>query len=283
MRFNYLKWGLILSIVAIGIAAVTGIASVTIPEIRCFLRLDCPPRPPYNFKLLVVTEESKPLEGVEVFFIPNELAPEIKRSNSDGYVQIKLPNKGDIEVKLSKEGYETLTRTINLDIEPDKTRTFRLIKKSSPPPVVDSTTNLPVGTSPTSTPPPLPPEKKCEKTKGRTPENYSGEILVNRTFKRPDKRIDLSTEYPYSVVCKIITNTGNLNFVYAIPDDSLLKKVKVSLYLDGKLSKSVEVNRGSLVPLSVGTRNISNYSIDYIVEDDETNPSGYLYMFPTSN
>ncbi|MEJ6480208.1 hypothetical protein N0Y54_02285 [Nostoc punctiforme UO1] len=264
--------GLVLSIVGIGIAVATGIASVTIPEVRCFLKLECKVDKPYNFRLLVVTEESKALEGVEVFFIPSDIPPIIERTNSDGYVKTTLPKKGDIEVKLSKDGYETLTRTINLDIE-ERTRTFRLKK------VVVSPTPPSDGTSP-----PVPPEKKCERTKGNyTLEEYYGEILVNRTFKKPDKRLKISTTNPYSVVCKIITNTGSLNFIYAIPDDSQLKKVKVSLYLDGKLSKSVEVNRGSLVPLSVDSRNISNYSMDYTVEDDETNPDGYLYMFTTSN
>jgi hypothetical protein len=274
------KLGLVLSIVGIGIAVATGIASVTIPEVRCFLKLECPIiEKGYNFRLLVVTEESKALEGVEVFFIPSDIPPIIERTNSDGYVKTTLPKKGDIEVKLSKDGYETLTRTINLDIEPDKTRTFRLIRKV----VTSSPTNTPGDTPTPPTLPPPPPEKKCEKTKGYTPDNYSGEILVNRTFKKPDKKILLSDAQPYSVVCKIITNTGSLNFIYALPDNSQLKKVKVSLYLDGKLSKSVEVNSGSLVPLSVDSRNISNYSMDYIVEDDETKPQDYLYMFPTSN
>lgn len=276
MKLNYALWGLIISILGIGIAGVT---SVTIPEIRYFLGLETRPQPPYNFKLLVVAEESKALEGVEVFFIPSDVPPIIERTNSDGYVQTKLPKKGDIEVKLSKDGYKTLTRTINLEIEPDKTRTFRLIKKSSAGGLSINPT-----TDPSSVPTPtIAMEKKCEITRGNSPQNYSGEILVNRTFKKPDRRIWLSTANPYSVVCKIINNTGNLNFIYAIPDNSDLKKVKVSLYLDGKLSKSVDVTRGSLVPLSADTSNISNYSMDYIVEDDETRPIDYLYMFSSSN
>lgn len=284
---NSRKFALLLSIVGIVIATATGIATVIYPEFRCFLRLQCPLvlPPNFNFQLLIVTEESKPIEGVEVFFImPDDKPPEIKRTNSDGYVQIKLPSKGDIEVKLSKEGYETLTRTVNLDIEIEpRTRTYRLKKSSIVTlPSIDPTDPKNPTDSP-STGTTTPTEKKCERTRGNTPEDYYGEILVNRTFKKPDRRISLSTANPYSVVCKIITNTGSLNFIYAIPDGSDLKKVKISLYLDGKLSKSVEVTRGSLVPLSVDTRNISNYSIDYIVEDDETNPSGNLYMFTTSN
>jgi hypothetical protein len=282
MPVNYPRWGLILSILGIGIAGVATVASITVPEVRCFLRLEPCPTPPedlVDFKLVVVTEELKPLESVEVVFTPRDLPPETKMTNSDGYVQIAIPKKGDIEVKLTKEEYKTLTRTINLSIEPERTRTFILkrddIGQSSPTPTTINTI------SNSSTKPIVSQEPECiHKSLWKNPSAYSGNIIVDRTIQKPDQQIYFGENEPYSVVCTVANNTGNIKFIYAIPDNSGLKKVKVSLYLDSKLSQSLIVTRGSLVPLSFDTKNVSSYAIEHIVlEGDGT---GKLYTIPTS-
>ncbi|MEH2116619.1 carboxypeptidase-like regulatory domain-containing protein [Nostoc sp.] len=188
---NYRKWGLVLSILGIGIAAITGIASITIPEVRCFLRLECRDPKLVSVKLLVVTEESKALEGVEVSFISSG-SPEIKMTNSDGYVQIKIPSTGDIEIKLSKEGYQTLTRTINIDIEPDKTRTYRLKKivEPKPTPTITPTEDPSKSSTPDSTlGSSVTPENTCIKKEGYDSEINSQAIIVGRTYQKPKRRI----------------------------------------------------------------------------------------------
>ena len=75
--------------------------------------------------LIVQTEKSEPLEGVKVYFI-SKGAPEVKYTDSNGYAQIKIPPRGNIDINLSKKGFQTITSTINLEINKDKTKVLKL-------------------------------------------------------------------------------------------------------------------------------------------------------------
>ena len=99
--------------------------------------------PVVEVKFIVQGEGKKPIEGVEVQFIFDG-APETKFTNTDGYVRIEIPSRKDIDVVLSKEGFKTIDRTINLQGERERTRIL-ILKKSSlssnpptPPTVPDS-------------------------------------------------------------------------------------------------------------------------------------------------
>jgi hypothetical protein len=76
-------------------------------------------------QLLVETEESQPIPDVEVRFVTKG-SPDKKYTNSSGYAQIKIPSRDDVDIVLTKKGYETLTETINLKNDPDRNKKFRL-------------------------------------------------------------------------------------------------------------------------------------------------------------
>jgi hypothetical protein len=79
-------------------------------------------------QLLVETAESQPISNVEVRFTTKG-APDTKYTNTSGYAQIKIPSRDDVDITLTKEGYETLTETINLKTDPDRNKKFRLKAK----------------------------------------------------------------------------------------------------------------------------------------------------------
>ena len=79
-------------------------------------------------------EDKQPIEGVEVRFKFSG-APESRSTNSDGYVDISIPARDDIDIVLTKEGFETIDRTINTAVDVPNIRTITL-KKSPPPPVI---------------------------------------------------------------------------------------------------------------------------------------------------
>jgi hypothetical protein len=260
VSFNYNKWGFILGT---GIALATLVASVSIPEFRCFLGLkseSCPIKDELvNVKLIVETEDGKSLEGVEVSFLSINGAPEIKTTNSDGYVQIRIPSTVDIDVKLSKEGFQTLTRTINLGTEPDKTKTYRLKNSVStsrdrvnPPP-----------TTPNNPPPSLEQSvSSCTLVSGYGLENYSQDISVSRQSQKTEGRIMLYEKSPHSETCRITQNTGILTKAYAIPDNSRLQQVRISFYLNGSLFKSLYISHGSVLTVTLPLKNTSSYAIE---------------------
>lgn len=83
-----------------------------------------------NIDFIVQTEQGDPIEGVEVTFI-SKGAPEVKRTNTSGFVQLQIPSRDDIDVRLSKIGFKTSTYTINLKNDPQRTRNFQLKKEAA--------------------------------------------------------------------------------------------------------------------------------------------------------
>ncbi|WP_353932387.1 hypothetical protein WJM97_07345 [Okeanomitos corallinicola TIOX110] len=286
MSVNYTKWSFILGT---GIAMATLVSTITIPEFRCFLGLQselCPAKDKLvNIKLIIETEQSQPLEGVKVYFINNNGAPEIKNTNSDGYVDIRIPSTEAINIKLSKPGFETLNRTINLGIEPETTKQYKL----------KQTINLPTEPTDNQTPdkPDTPPKPKpdtpakqsastCTKVSGRTDtEDYSEDISVGRKPLKPRRRVRLYKDDIRSLTCRITQNAGIITFIYAIPDNSTLEQVNISFYLDGNPAESVNINRGSSVSVTLDTKSKSSYAIDYKVVLSNYYRD-YLYFISTS-
>jgi hypothetical protein len=80
-------------------------------------------------KFIVVGKDKQPIEGAKIQFI-SDGAPEIRLTNTDGYVRIKIPSREDINIILSKEGFETIDKIINLRVDSLRTRTFTLEKSS---------------------------------------------------------------------------------------------------------------------------------------------------------
>lgn len=81
-----------------------------------------------NVDLIVQTEQGEPIEGVEVTFT-SKGAPEVKPTNTSGFVQLQIPNRDDIEIRLSRTGFKPATYTINLKNDPQRTRKFQLKKE----------------------------------------------------------------------------------------------------------------------------------------------------------
>lgn len=77
--------------------------------------------------IIVFDSESKPIKGVKVQFI-SEGAPEPKRTNTDGFVEVSVPKRDDIQVVLSHENFDTIDRTLDLRKDPDQTRTYYMEK-----------------------------------------------------------------------------------------------------------------------------------------------------------
>jgi hypothetical protein len=109
------------------------ITAITNPEIRCFLRLDSGQICLSGFtkvKLVVRNKKYEPIQGVEVRFLAQG-APDVKYTDSNGFSDIQIPSREDIEITLLKDGFEALNQVVNVGNSPDdRTRTFQL-KESS--------------------------------------------------------------------------------------------------------------------------------------------------------
>ncbi|NEP24402.1 MAG: hypothetical protein F6K49_21180 [Moorea sp. SIO3I6] len=75
--------------------------------------------------LLVQTEDNQPIEGAEVQF-NSKGAPTTKYTTKSGYAEIKVPDRESVEINITKEGYEILVEIINLEVDPDTNRKFKL-------------------------------------------------------------------------------------------------------------------------------------------------------------
>ncbi len=87
--------------------------------------------------LTVKNPQKEPLDDVRVEF-NFKGAPPNKLTDSNGYVQIKLPERDDIKVYLSKKEYKRKNYTLNLLTDPDRNIEIELEQehsssKSQPP------------------------------------------------------------------------------------------------------------------------------------------------------
>lgn len=82
-------------------------------------------------RIVTETEEGEPIKGVSIRF-SYQGSPTERITTDDGYAQIEIPSTEDIEVTISKEGYETRKHIINLKIDPGRNRTYQLKKKINP-------------------------------------------------------------------------------------------------------------------------------------------------------
>ncbi|MEP0753067.1 carboxypeptidase-like regulatory domain-containing protein [Trichocoleus sp. Lan] len=83
-----------------------------------------------DVRIVTETEEGKPIKGASISFSYRG-SPTERITTDDGYAQIKIPSTEDIEVTLSKEGYETKKHIINLKNDSGENRTFQLKRKQA--------------------------------------------------------------------------------------------------------------------------------------------------------
>jgi hypothetical protein len=60
------------------------------------------PKKLVSIDIMIESESSTPLENVEVRFV-SKGAPEVKSTNTDGFVQIEIPERMTVDITFSKE------------------------------------------------------------------------------------------------------------------------------------------------------------------------------------
>lgn len=78
-----------------------------------------------DLSLVIRDDDNNPLEGVDVSF-QGTGAVESRRTDTNGYVSINLPERQDIEIVMRKEGFKTKRQIMNLTIDSEKTVTYYL-------------------------------------------------------------------------------------------------------------------------------------------------------------
>lgn len=75
--------------------------------------------------IIVESETRKVLEDAEIRFT-SKGPPETRNTNTDGYARIAIPVRNDVDIKISKKGFETSRHTLNLSNDPNRSKTFYL-------------------------------------------------------------------------------------------------------------------------------------------------------------
>ncbi|NET26934.1 carboxypeptidase regulatory-like domain-containing protein [Okeania sp. SIO1I7] len=98
--------------------------------IAVFLGVDLPNSEPelIQVNIIVQTDSDEPIPGVNIQVI-SKGAPVNLYTDSNGYARVEIPSRGDVDVVLSKDGYERKKETIDLAVDPNRNRIFRLNKK----------------------------------------------------------------------------------------------------------------------------------------------------------
>lgn len=143
-KFNRTKWSFVVSTL---IAVVALISSLTVPEIRCSLKLksDSCAVEQQEIQLITQAETGEPLPGVKIQYIAQG-APEFQYTDDSGFARVRIPSKGDVAIILMKQGYPTQTLTIDLQNDQSKTRTVRFTQSGKPEVTPLSPGNLPLST-----------------------------------------------------------------------------------------------------------------------------------------
>ena len=265
------------------IAAVIGIAaSIAAPEIRCRLRLNSDPICSSEFvkvKLVVRDKKYEPIQGVEVRFLAQG-APDVKYTDSNGFSDIQIPAREDIEVTLIQDGFEPLNQVVNVGNSPDdRTRTFQLKETSledqpTPDPLISDvspTIPAPVSTSPQNTSAIQIVEDNDYRTKlqgcKRSAENIKCDLLITNLLNK-DRYFRLLTSGS-----RMISDAG---------DEFISKEVQIGIksgkfYSGNTLVSSIPV-KGSITFEGV-PRQINNFSLLELKYDGAgRDPAGKIKM-----
>lgn len=274
---------IILSIIAIAVAVAT-------PEVRCRLGLEtnqCPKDSEMKkVDLIVQNESQQPLSSVNVEFkSQGPLEPVLTDAN--GYAQINIPSTTDVQITLRKDGFETISYRIDLKKDTGLTRTYRLKSTSSsttPTPPDGPTALSPSPTPGEPSPTPLspisakPPKVEC-KTFGGTLASegeYTEIIPVADKAEKPVSRLYVTSNNPRLVVCQIQKSFGKLPLAYALPENSELDSIVAKVYIDGKLLKNIDLNRGQAWREKIDIKDASTYKLEFSVSD-KSDKSDYIY------
>jgi hypothetical protein len=273
------KWGFAVASILIPVVAI--VVGFTNREIRCFFRLNSEEVCQTDFaniELIIQSKKLVPLENVQIRII-SKGAPESRLTDTNGYVRLRIPSRGDIETIFSKEGYETTRQIINLENDPDRTRSYQLNEIVSQPSSLNSS-NPP---SPVTSNPALLLQSDCTKVQGQDAEEFSTDISVGLRPRHPDGRVYLQKGASRITTCRITQNSGAFEQTYGIPDNSFLSQVRISFYLDGNLAESLDVARGEAKTINLVTSKNTSYAVIYKVISVEQQDGDYLYYISNSD
>lgn len=277
------KWtiylGILISIIAIG-------ASVTTPEVRKVFGIETNQSSnDYEMKeveLTVQTDSKEPLLDVNVEF-KSQGPPGTIFTDSNGYAKIKIPTTTDVQVTLRKEGFTTNSYVIDLKKDPILTRTYMLKKTSSltsqTSPDQPASVPTPAATEASLTPfspPSAKLEVECKPFLFYPDGEYKDIISVANKAEQPLSRFFVNKDVAKSLVCKIQQNSDHLLIAYGLPDDSVLNRILVKVYVDGNLRKSVNVSRGQALREKIDVKGASGYKLEFSMPD-KSNNGDYVY------
>ena len=266
--------GILLSILAI-------IVAVTTPEVRHFFGFETNQysKDPEmkEVDLIVKTESLQPLLNVSVEF-NSQGPPEPVLTDSSGYAKIKIPSTTDVQITLRKDGFETISYRIDLKKDPGLTRTYTL--KSTSASTSQTPPGEPTSVSPNPTPPELsptplspisakPPKVEC-KIFGNSifsDGEYTEIIPVANKAEQSVAKLFVTRDNTRSILCKIQKNFGELPLAYALPENSQLDSIVAKVYIDGKLRKNIDLNRGEALREKIDIKGASTYKVEFSVPD----------------
>lgn len=115
---------------------------------------------------------------------------------------------------------------------------------------------------------------------GGAAEKYEDLIPVANKLEETSARFNFMYGNSRSLLCKIVKNSGELNLVYALPDNSPLNRVRLKVYLDGNLSNTFNLSRGEVLRQKIDLRGASGYKLDFEVvsrQNFSLLAQGYVY------
>lgn len=282
------KWNIYIGSITIFLAIIGIVVAVTIPEVRRLIGLETNQPPEMKeVELIVKSESLQPLLNVNVEF-KSQGPPETKDTDSRGYAKIRIPSTTDVQITLMKEGFVPITQVIDLKKDPVLTRTYTLksISASTPPTPPDG----PTAVSPSSTPAepspnpvsPIsakPPKVECKIFGGTLAieGEYTEIIPVADKAEKPVSRLYVTRNNPRLVVCQIQKSFGKLPLAYALPENSELDSIVAKVYIDGKLRKNIDLNRGEAWREKIDIKDASTYKLEFSVSD-KSDKSDYIYV-----
>lgn len=135
-----------------------------------------------EINIIVQERESlKPIEGVEIEYIVE--GPSVRKyTDRNGQRGISIPSTRVVEITLRKRGFKTAPDTINLQVDPKKTKTFYLEPEPSQPRPNQSSMPVPSIPASNSSPSPKPPKKIFE-------ERFEGDLVTTNDCEQKDSAL----------------------------------------------------------------------------------------------
>ncbi|MGB5961531.1 MAG: hypothetical protein WBG73_12775 [Coleofasciculaceae cyanobacterium] len=132
-----------------------------------------------NINIIVQERESlKPIEGVEIEYIVE--GPSVRKyTDRNGQRGISIPSTRAVEITLRKRGFKTAPDTINLQVDPKKTKTFYLEPEPSQPRLNQSSMLVPSTPASNSSPSPKPTQQNLVESQ----QNLGRNLIENPGFE----------------------------------------------------------------------------------------------------